>query len=1133
MTLLEALLPHLHCEPVDRALERSLRGLNTVIPGDGDSLPAILAAMIQQEAKIRDIERIIVVAANRSDAEALHDDLTNLEPGKVFICPQREAFPGDKVGAPPAEQSERALALEALTTISDEPITIVLPAVVLLEGIANPKPSLQFAVGDLLDPEELSQLLIEAGFDREAMVSEPEEFARRGGIFDLFGWGEEKFLRIELDDIEIVSLRLVDPATQRSVVSVEKASIRVQSPIAASGNFLLQNLNPAKTRFVFSDATGVAFAWQDWHRAVEERPDIEHPPYLSDSDAAKLLQPFSKLLFTSFKQPSSALLEEVPVDETVAVSESGVPKPPKRKPIKLVPADAVTIELTRHALQEFRGDLDAFEGGFRRLEGQHWKSFLLCDSDRQRERLFDLFDAHEDSRLTELPILVPSLHRGFSLTDAKLVLFTEHQLFGRTRRRGRHRRFIATPMAKSQLDGLRRGDYVVHVDHGIGRFDGIERITVAESTQDCFKILFHGGVSVYVRMEHFHKLQPYRAEESEPQLSRIGGGEWMSARTRAKKAATDMAKHILELYATRAIIEREPATGDGVAQHEFEAAFEYEETPDQLSATEEIKQDLESPRPMDRLLIGDVGFGKTEVAMRAAWKVLQENRQVAVVCPTTVLAAQHGETFRERFRYTGANIEVISRFVLPKEVKRILTEAKQGKVDILIGTHRLLSKDVEFRRLGLVIVDEEHKFGVKHKDDLRRKRTEVDVLTLSATPIPRTLQMALSGARDVSFIRTAPAERLPIETEVAAFDERLVREAVLREISRGGQVFFVHNRVETMPQIMMRLQNILPEVRMTMAHAQLAGHQLEKIMLDFMHHKYDLLLSSMIIESGIDLPNVNTLIVNRADALGLAQLYQLRGRIGRSNRQAYAWMLTPGEAMVTSNARKRLRTLQEFNSLGGGYEIALRDLEIRGAGNILGKEQSGTITSVGYDLYLEMLEEAITALREGNDPETVVVAKEEAPIRIEIPGEALIPSSYIESIPEKVEFYRRLERMREIREVDELQSEWRDRFGRLPVAANRLLLAVKMRIEAKRTGVAKITVLPAEIRLEAKLPEDAKTLQHPEVAAWMLRFNRFFENKEAWVTSKPLGIAVSVRKGSDPDEAASKIVRELTGIQTI
>ncbi len=1114
MTLLDALLPYLHCESIDRAIERTLRGWSTHIPGEADSLPALITGMLLSEADARGIERILAVAPNRTEAEALHDDLMSLCPDRVFLCPQREAFPGDKVGTPPNERSERAVALEKLfasVSANDGPVIVVLPAVVLLEGISDPKPPLVFKVGDLLDPEELSEELINAGFSREAMVSEPEEFARRGGIFDLFGWGEQRFLRIELDDIEIVSLRFVDADTQRSVEEVSEAKVRIHSPVQDSTDHILQTLKTKSTRLVISDAAGVSFAWRDWHRAVIERPDVDHPPYLSSNEAAKLINNFGKITFSAFKQDQVTGDEDVPIEE---------------------PSEHTVIEIKRQPLEEFRGDLDAFEGAFRRLKSQHWNGFLLCDTDRQRERLYDLFEEHEDTALTELPIYVPSLHRGFSLAEAKLMLFTEHQLFGRTRRRGRHRKFLPTGESKRQLEGLRRGDYVVHIDHGVGRFDGIERIRVADSEQDCFKIVFYGSVAVYVRMEQFAKLQPYRAEDGDPQLSKIGNAEWNNLRTKARKMAGDMAKQILELYATRAVIERPPVNPDSASQHEFEAAFEYEDTPDQLTATEEIKQNLESPQPMDRLLIGDVGFGKTEVAMRAVWKVLQEGRQAAIVCPTTVLAAQHGVTFRDRFRFTGANIEVLSRFTAPKEVKRILEESRQGKVDILIGTHRVMSKDVEFRKLGLVVVDEEHKFGVKQKDDLRRKRTEVDVLSLSATPIPRTLQLALSGARDVSYIRTAPAERLPIETEVTPFDERLIREAILRETSRGGQVFFVHNRIETMPQIKMRLEQIVPAIKIAMAHAKLAAHDLERIMLDFLTGRYQVLLSSMIVESGIDMPNVNTLIVNRADTLGLAQLYQLRGRIGRSNRQAYAWLLTPPQLTVSSTARKRLRTLQEFNSLGGGYNVALRDLEIRGAGNLLGKEQSGMIAAIGFDLYLEMLEEAIEALREGRDPETVELPKEEAAIRIDLPGEALLPPEYIETVFERVDIYRRLEEARSIDTVNEIRSDLRDRFGRLPEAVIRLLLVVSLRTEAKRTGISQIAIKPREARIVAKLSEDATTLNHPEVSEWMKRFSGFFENKESWVVSDPLGICVSIRKESSPDEAAARVLQALKVIDS-
>ncbi|MCX7834588.1 MAG: transcription-repair coupling factor [bacterium] len=1105
MELINFLLPKLNSPSLQRIVERSLRGFSTIVKAEPLSFPSIIAALLVQQSQFRSCKKIILVAENRLEADAIHDDANALLGKNVFLVSQREAFPGDVLGAPDNEKSERAIALQAFYQPDEKhvPALFVMPAVVLLEGISKPEPPIRFQVGDLLDPEELSETLVKAGFDRQTTATEPAEFARRGGIFDIYGWGQNQIVRIELDDIVIESIRFVDPITQRSIQEVNAASILINDPTQSSNEFLLDQINPNEAIFIFSDFTNIHFTWQDWEKSVQEREDLELPPYLSVEEVYSKLKHYTKVLFAPLELDKQIFQNLINGEE---IQEVKIPYQP---------------------LGYYRGDLETLEGQYRNSKKQGWNCVLLCDTERQRERLYDLFEEKENSVLSEIPIGIPSIHHGFHLLDSKLVVYTEHQIFGRTRRRGRYKQFIPSKTEMKSIEGIRRGDYVVHIDHGIGRFEGLEKVRILDSEQECFRIVFAGGVSVLVRMENFSKIQLYRSEDPNPPLSRIGGSEWANARTRAKRMANEMAKQIINLYANRAIVQRPPLPPDGATQHEFEISFEYEETPDQLTATEEIKADLQKEQPMDRLLIGDVGFGKTEVAMRAAWKVVQENKQVAVICPTTVLAAQHGNTFRERFRFTGANIEVLSRFTYPKDVKRILEELKQGKIDILIGTHRLLSKDVQFKNLGLLIIDEEHKFGVRHKDELRKKRLEVDVLTLSATPIPRTLQMAISGVRDVSFIRTAPAERLPVETEVVAYDERIIKEAILREISRGGQVFFVHNRIETMPQMVEKLKQLLPNVSFAMAHAKLPPHQLEKIMLDFIQNKYHVLVSSMIIESGIDLPNVNTLIVNRADLLGLAQLYQLRGRIGRSNRQAYAWLLTPPESILSGNARKRLRTLQEFSNLGTGYEIALRDLEIRGAGNLLGKEQSGMITEVGLELYLEMLEEAIQQIREESKIVAQELETESTPIRIEFAGDAFLSSDYIEDIQERVEVYRRLEKMNERNEVLDIQAELKDRYGKIPKETERLLTIVNLRILAKKLKISTITVQRNSILLVANLGNVVPTAQDEKVLAWMNQFKSILDSKNAFVVTKPFGIQISKTLSQDFDDFIQRTINDL------
>ena len=635
-----------------------------------------------------------------------------------------------------------------------------------------------------------------------------------------------------------------------------------------------------------------------------------------------------------------------------------------------------------------------------RFAEQGVDTVLFCDNRAQAGRLTELFDETAPDGLAARPALeVGSLHAGFVWEDAGVALWTDHELFQRTRRAGRRTRFRGTGRV-ADAQALKPGDHCVHVDHGVARFLGLRVIEVDDAEAECLLLEYAGGDRLYLPTDKLNLVERYDVpDDQEVQLHKLGGATWERQKKRARKAIMAVAQELLSFYASRQTLPGHAYSPDTHLVREMENSFVHEETRDQLAAAEAMKRDMETPRPMDRLICGDVGFGKTEVAMRGAFKAVQEGKQVAVLCPTTILAEQHRETFAQRLREFPVTVEVLSRFRTPKQQKEVLKRAKEGKVDVLVGTHRLLGRDVQFRDLGMIVVDEEQRFGVRHKEKLKQLRKEVDVLTLSATPIPRTLHLALMGARDLSIIATPPRERLPIHTEVVPFSEEMVAEALRREMHRGGQVFFVHNRVETIDAVRAMVEKIVPEARVLAAHGQMHETGLESIMKEFVEGEADVLVTTMIIESGLDMPNVNTILIDRADRFGLSQLHQLRGRVGRSRHQAYAYLMVPSGQQLTREARARLSAIQEFTDLGSGYHLAMRDLEIRGAGNILGENQSGHMATIGFDLYCKMLEEEIRSLKGEGLPRL-------QDVKVDLRVSAYLPDETMADPEVKIRWYR-------------------------------------------------------------------------------------------------------------------------------
>ncbi|MBN1475114.1 transcription-repair coupling factor, partial [Candidatus Sumerlaeota bacterium] len=709
---------------------------------------------------------------------------------------------------------------------------------------------------------------------------------------------------------------------------------------------------------------------------------------------------------------------------------------------------------------------------------------IACDNNGQVMRLVELLraadldtcplytrepDQWHPSRapggIEPVVLMVGPLHHGFSWRPLELMLITDREIFGRYRRRHVYRKFHrGSPV--SEADEITRGDHVVHVDHGVGIFLGIRQQEVDRQVRDFIELEYADGNRLLVPVEKIRLVQRYSVSEGEtPKLDKLGSRRWLQRRRRTEKQIRELAEELLQLYAKRAAGQGQTCAQDSGMQAEFEASFLYPETPDQARAIDEVKRDLESNRPMDRLICGDVGYGKTEVAIRAAFKVIQEGRQVAFLCPTTLLAEQHMHTLTERFAEYPVRVEMLSRLRTVAQQRETIARLRRGEVDIVVGTHRLLSKDVKYVDLGLIIIDEEQRFGVAHKERLKKIRESVDVLTLTATPIPRTLHMALSGLRDMSLIQTAPADRHPIKTRIIHWDEDQITEAVLRELNRGGQVYFVHNRVHSIHDVATHLSEIVPTARIAIAHGQMAERELEEIFTRFVDGEFDILVATTIIENGLDIPNVNTIVVNRADAFGLAQLYQLRGRVGRDVKRAYAYLIVPEGEDVTDQAVRRLATIEEFSELGVGFQIALRDMEIRGTGNLLGAEQHGAMQSIGFELYCELLEEEVKRLK----GEPVAPWRD---IEIRWPITAHLPASFIPLESQRVSLYKRLSVARRLEDVEAVAGELSDRFGRLPPQAHALLQIARLRVLGGELGLTQITATAEGVRLSGAVWTD-------------------------------------------------------------
>ncbi|MFT8318658.1 MAG: transcription-repair coupling factor [Sporolactobacillus sp.] len=1090
-------------EEIQAVLEGYEGGMTQqLVSGLSGSAKSLFISTLYHEQPKRSM---VAVTHNLYQGQKLISDLESLiDADQLYLYPTNDMIASDLAVSSPELLAQR---IDALNNLAMEKRCLIVVPIAGLKRLMAPlylwKASLmQFKVGERIDLDQIVRKLAAIGYDRESIISGPGQFSLRGGIIDIYPLTEEHPLRIELFDDEIDSIRLFDSDTQRSLETLR------ESPVIGPASELLL--------YEESYERAAAGLKDHLTKTLSKVKDKQVQALLSEKMNGELeslnqQQPFQDIgKYADLLYPSAAVLADYLPAQTLFVMDeisriqemsdqldreeaewqmdmlqrgqmvSGVPlmlssaewSSQLKQPILLLSLflryhgnfqPQNVINLSTRSMQNFHGQINLLKTEVERwMKSDYALVFLASDKDRagRLEQVLNDYGIEasviDDRRLPsagKCQIMVGELENGFEIPLRKLVVITEKEVFtkkvAKTSRKSKH---LSNAERLKSYNELSVGDYVVHVDHGIGRYAGVETLEVNGIHKDYLQLIYRGNDKLYVPVEHIDQVQKYVSSEGkEPKVYSLGGSEWKKVKSKAKSSIQNIADDLIKLYAKREASRGFAFSEDGPDQRAFDAAFPYQETTDQLQAIAEIKKDMESERPMDRLLCGDVGYGKTEVALRAAFKAIADGKQVAFLVPTTILAQQHFETARERFEEFPVSIGVLSRFRTRKEQQETIRGMRDGTIDLVIGTHRLLSKDVAFKDLGLLIVDEEQRFGVTHKEKIKRMKADVDVLTLTATPIPRTLHMSMLGVRDLSVIETPPENRFPVQTYVTEYNGSLIRESIERELARGGQVYFLYNRVETIQRMTERIAQLVPDATVSFAHGQMKETELESAMIDFLDGSSDVLVSTTIIETGVDIPNVNTLIVYDADRMGLAQLYQLRGRVGRSNRVAYAYFTFKRDKVMNEVAEKRLQAIKEFTELGSGFKIAMRDLSIRGAGNLLGAEQHGFIDSVGFDLYSQMLQDAV-AERKGDLPAAHAVPR----ATLDIDTDAYIPDAYIEDSMQKIDMYKRFKAADSLEYLGELQDELVDRFGDYPDEVTNLLKIASIRVLADKLMIEEV-----------------------------------------------------------------------------
>lgn len=1007
----------------------------------GSSLAVVAASVFQKVPKTQ-----VFILNDADEAAYLYNDLRQILSDEAVLF-----FPSSykrTIRLSQLDSSNEILRTEALNRLSNssQPTILVsypeamMQKVVSADGFKSK--TLKIRVGESVGIDYLSEVLNEYGFQRVDFVYEPGQYSIRGGIVDVFSYAYELPFRLDFFGDEVDSIRIFDIETQLSKEKKERIEIVPDLHKGDKSTKLVSfpEFAPKDTWFHFKDALFVKDRINQFYDEAlvkantDDRkvPDL-HRTHITGNEFLQMVNDFRKLEWsnkTHFK-----------AQQTVHFNTSPQPV--------------------------FQKNFDLIADNLKKLLSEGYKLYIFSDSVKQTDRIKAIFEDRNDN-ISFQPVL-NTIHEGFVDNDLSLVCYTDHQIFDRFHKyrlktdRTRQGKVV---MTLKELNQLQVGDYVVHVDHGVGKFGGLVRTNVNGKLQEMVKLIYKDEDIIFVSIHSLHRISKYKGKEGEaPKINKLGSGAWERLKERTKSKVKDIARDLIKLYAKRKAEKGYQYSPDSYLQNELEASFIYEDTPDQVKATADIKKDMEADMPMDRLVCGDVGFGKTEVAVRAAFKAVADSKQVAVLVPTTVLALQHYNTFKDRLKDFPCTVSYISRAKSGKQNKETLERLEKGEIDIIIGTHKLVGKSVKFKDLGLLIIDEEQKFGVSVKEKLKELKVNVDTLTLTATPIPRTLQFSLLGARDLSIINTPPPNRYPVQTEIHAFDEEIIRDAISLEMSRNGQVFFVNNRIQNIYMIEAMIKRLVPGCRVAVGHGQMPADDLEEVIMDFIDYEYDVLIATTIIESGIDIPNVNTIIINSAHRFGLSDLHQLRGRVGRSNRKAYCYLLSPDMSLLTPDARRRLQAIETFSELGSGFNIAMQDLDIRGAGNMLGAEQSGFITDLGYETYQRILNEAIHELKDEEFAE--LYAGERAQKRqtayvtdcqIDTDLEIMFSDEYIESTSERISLYRELDNIENESELAEFQKNMEDRFGKMPKRSLGLLLVVRLRWLAMRFGIERLVL---------------------------------------------------------------------------
>ncbi|MDR3156631.1 MAG: transcription-repair coupling factor [Lactobacillales bacterium] len=1063
-------------------------GYRQLLTGLSGSIKTLLIASSLRICK----NKILIVVPTLSSAYFLAEDLRLILPkATVHVFPVDELFSAEMAISSPEARSERIQTLNFL--MSDLSGIVVVPTAGIRRMLPAPEAwqenHLSFESGKDVDVEKIPVLLLSMGYHRVSMVTSPGEFSVRGSIVDVYPLNERNPIRVEFFDTEIDSIRTFEADTQKSIEKIDSFVLSPASDLIYSKENFQQGITCLESQFEkrmasLSDSEEKAFLAQYQKEVVENFAKGipgEYASYYSDflyKEKKTIIDYLSMDSFVYFDDYArileverEVLLEESSF-QTMKLSEMkvfqnqvfGVDVRDSLKKIKQSQTFFTLFHkglgnlkfdkvhsFNQHGMQKFFSQMPLLKVEVDRWLKQGNTVVILVSTEERIQKVertfseFELVPLVTDSRNIiegELQIVLGTFSSGFDWVDEKLVVITEREIFHHVTKKRIHRRNISNAERLKSYNELNIGDYVVHVSHGIGRFLGIETLEINGLHQDYLKVLYQNEDKLFVPVTQLNLISKYvGSADKVPGIHRLSDHRWARSRTKVAKQVEDIADDLIELYSKREAQRGFAFSKDSDLQKKFEDEFPYAETEDQLRSSSEIKKDMERTQPMDRLLVGDVGFGKTEVALRASFKAIQDNKQVAFLVPTTVLSHQHFRTMSYRFEDFPVNIAQLSRFQSKKEQEEIIRKLKKGQIDFLVGTHRILSEDIGFADLGLLIIDEEQRFGVKHKERLKQLRTNVDVLTLTATPIPRTLHMSMMGVRDLSVIETPPANRFPVQTYVVEMNRNVIREGILREIARGGQAFYLYNRVDTMEQKVNELSELIPEARIGFAHGRLTETQLEDVLYDFMEVEYDVLVTTTIIETGIDFPNVNTIFVENADYMGLSTLYQLRGRVGRSNRVAYAYFMYQSEKILTEVSEKRLEAIKDFTELGSGFKVAMRDLSIRGAGNILGAQQHGFIDTVGFDLYSQMLEEAVRK-KQGNKNDILRTS-----VEIDLGIDAYLPTSYISDERQKIEIYKRIREFDTHETADELEEEMIDRFGEYPEEVAFLLVVGRLKMD--------------------------------------------------------------------------------------